>query len=386
VIQEKTTLILGAGASCHYGFPTGEELITRVCIKCEAFKGGPQGPESFFQKFSNILNGEQDNEELSFMHHERQSFRERTAKQAEALKEKLDIFSHKIRSLNPLNIDTFLRDQPQLQKIGAFLIAKVLLEAENYCRETPKRDHDQARITDNKKKEFDNWYRFLIHVLAACENSEELKKVFLDEQKLSIITFNYDVSLEYHLYHSLKNIEVFEHCAADFMRQFSENCIFHVYGAMHKIDWDAKNPFADFGASVKTEDDSLNEIRLAIKCSENIRTIYGRKSDPSDPSDPKDLEWEEKKKKFIEAIDQAGRLVILGYGFDDANTKHLSDLSDGKNNGLISALKTKRLYMTNYNDSKRIENKLNLKEREDYHFISDKNVYNALMYDFDLVS
>jgi hypothetical protein len=42
--------------------------------------------------------------------------------------------------------------------------------------------------------------------------------------------------------------------------------------------------------------------------------------------------------------------------------------------------------MTNYNDSKRIENKLNLKEREDYHFISDKNVYNALMYDFDLVS
>ena len=93
MIQDKTTLILGAGASCHYGFPTGEGLITRVCIKCEAFKGWPQGPESFFQKFSNILNGEQDNEELSFMHHERQSFRERTAKQAEALKEKLDIFS-----------------------------------------------------------------------------------------------------------------------------------------------------------------------------------------------------------------------------------------------------------------------------------------------------
>ena len=74
-----------------------------------------------------------------------------------------------------------------MQDVGTFLIAFVLLKCEVLCKAVPENDYNK-----DKNKESNNWYRFLIHVLAACDNSEELKKVFLDEQKLSIITFNYD--------------------------------------------------------------------------------------------------------------------------------------------------------------------------------------------------
>ena len=35
MIQDKTVLILGAGASWHYGFPTGETLIKEVCKRAD---------------------------------------------------------------------------------------------------------------------------------------------------------------------------------------------------------------------------------------------------------------------------------------------------------------------------------------------------------------
>jgi hypothetical protein len=69
----------------------------------------------------------------------------------------------------------------------------------------------------------------------------------------------------------------------------------------------------------------------------------------------------EYKEKMIQAIDDAKRLFILGYGFDDANTQHLSE---NYSRGLAKALSSSgspRIFMTNYGYSKRIENKLNLK-------------------------
>ena len=387
MIQDKTTLILGAGASCHYGFPTGEGLIKQVCTEADNLiklyeqdqhqrhTSILQSSEQLFQLVSDVFHGYTEDQKkrrkVVPQHHENEIFR----KDAEDLKEKLFYFSSKIKQLDPLNIDTFLRDNPSLQDVGTFLIALVLLRCEVVCKSTPENDYNK-----DKKQEPNNWYRFLIHVLAACDNSEELKKVFLDEQKLSIITFNYDVSLEYHLYNSLKKIEKFQHDARDFMKEFSEKCIFHVYGALHQIDWNAEDPFVDFGTPFSNNDDFLKKAEIAIKCSKNIKTIYGRKSNPEDS------EWEEKKKKAVQHLHDAIRLVILGYGFDDENTRLLSGGGDIK--GLKGWLDgdyygaKNRLLLTNFNNSKRIEAKITKHERC---FISPKTVYNALMYDFDLV-
>lgn len=378
---DKTVLILGAGASCHYGFPTGEALIKQVCTEANRFDAIIKEDERdrgvyridsqrmTFQDVSNLYHGTQLLPVPG--HHEN----ENRKKEAKDLKQRIENIFHKIKSLDPLNIDTFLRDNPSLQDVGTFLIALVLLRCEVVCKATPENDYNK-----DKKQEPNNWYRFLIHVLAVCENSEELKKVFLNEQKLSIITFNYDVSLEYHLYNSLKKIEKFQHDARDFMKEFSEKCIFHVYGALHQIDWNADDPFADFGLSDSTNDELLIKIKLAIKCSKNIRTIYGRKSVPEDP------EWEEKRQKMIRHIHDSIRLVILGYGFDGENTRLLS--GGGNIKGLKGWLDgdyygaKNRLLLTNFNNSKRIEAKITKHERCS---ISTEKVYNALMHDFDLV-
>jgi hypothetical protein len=372
---DKTVLILGAGASCHYGFPTGEGLIKEVWKLAHEYGHGQQRcyldqkfKEGEFECLVDIFNNQ--------CHVENQN--DDTKKSPETLKELFKSIASKIEHLDPLNIDTFLRDNPSLQDVGTFLIAYVLLGYEEMCSVRP------IHSFNGTKK--DNWYRFLIHVFAACDNSEELKKVFLKQKKLSIITFNYDVSLEYHLYNSLKQIEKFQDDARNFMKAFSENCIFHVYGALHAIDWDEPDPFAEFGTPSESSDgfDFFKKVKLARQCSQNIKTIYKAK-------DNKCPKYTEKKKKFIEAIDQSKRLVILGYGFDDANTKHLSEISENDSRGLVKALshclsniQNQRLLMTNYGDSKRIQNKIT-KKINPLIFISDKNVYNALMHDFDLV-
>ena len=83
--------------------------------------------------------------------------------------------------------------------------------------------------------------------------------------------------------------------------------------------------------------------------------------------------------------------MILGYGFDDANTKHLSEIRENDSRGLAKALSSsgsQRIFMTNYGDSKRIQNKItkiNPAKIDPLIFISTKKVYNALMHDFDLV-
>lgn len=371
MIQDKTTLILGAGASCHYGFPTGEGLIKDVWRLAHEYGHGQQRcyfdqkfKEGEFECLVDIFNNQ--------CHVENQN--DDTKKSPEALKKLFKSIASKIEYLDPLNIDLFLRDNPSLWEVGTFLIAYVLLNYEDMCSWRP--------IHSFNGTQKDNWYRFLIHVLTACDNSEKLKKVFLNEQKLSIITFNYDVSLEYHLYNSLKKIEKFQGDARDFMKEFSEKCIFHVYGAMHDIDWNADDPFVDFGTPSERSDgfDFFKKVKLARQCSKNIRTIYGRKFVPED------LVWKEKKKKAVQHLHDAIRLVILGYGFDDENTRLLSEGGDIK--GLKGWLDgdyygaKNRLLLTNFNNSKRIEAKIKKHERC---FISDKTVYNALMHDFDLV-
>ncbi len=282
MIQDKTVLILGAGASWHYGFPTGETLIKDVWRLAHEYGHGQQRcyldqkfKEGEFECLVDIFNNQ--------CHVENQN--DDTKKSPETLKELFKSIASKIEYLDPLNIDLFLRDNPSLWEVGTFLIAYVLLSYEQMSLGCP------AGSFNSKEK--NNWYRFLIHVLAACNNSKELKKVFLKQKKLSIITFNYDVSLEYHLYNSLKKIEKFQDDARDLMKEFSEKCIFHIYGALHQIDWNADDPFVDFGTPSEGSDgfDFLKKVKLARQCSDNIKTIYKAK-------DNKCPKYKEKKEKI----------------------------------------------------------------------------------------
>ena len=48
MITKKTVLILGAGASVPYGFPTGKELVRKICASIDTYPsvGPPMGVTS----------------------------------------------------------------------------------------------------------------------------------------------------------------------------------------------------------------------------------------------------------------------------------------------------------------------------------------------------
>ncbi len=359
MFKEKTVLILGAGASRHYGYPTGEQLILKVCKLAEKWR----------KEIKSIMHPHEHSIPVSLnMHndlfpllnfpnnycHDSQL----VLPKQKILLEKLETLASKLKSLDPINIDTFLRDHPQLQEIGKILIASVLLDCEEHSIKIPHIDHQRKleMTTDADKR--DNWYRFLIHALASAGSKEELLKIATD-RKLIIITFNYDVSLEYHLYKALSEIEAIgEQTAKQFMKELK---IIHVYGELRKIDWVANEPLKDY---VVVD----SNIELAMQCAKGIETIDRDKQQKL--ADTEDIVTAKS------AVANANPIVILGYGFDDANNEIIGL------NEIISKRSGRNVLYTNYNDSARIERKIKLEER--YKIKSTKNVYLALAEDFDL--
>lgn len=354
MFKQQTVLILGAGASCHYGYPTGEQLILKVCKLADSWEKEIKS----INGSGHSLNKQDDlfpllNLPKTPLHDSHAA----CAKQKDLL-EKLEALISKLKSLDPINIDTFLRDNPQLREIGKILIASVLLGCEKDSIEVPHNDHKEKAKGDKDSGERDNWYRFLVHALAGAGSKKELLEIAA-HSKLIIITFNYDVSLEYHLYRALSTIEAIgEKKAKQFMKKLK---IIHVYGELRKINWNADEPLKGYGAS--------NTVQLAMHCAKGIETI------------DRDKQQKLAAKKDIaiakSAVANASRLVILGYGFDDANNEIIGL------NGIISQFHSKGMVLyTNYDDSARIEKKIRVvSERRDK---STKNVYRALAEDFDL--
>jgi hypothetical protein len=181
MITEPTVLILGAGASYPYTFPTAKELKGLIC---DAFATADTTA-------SRLLGDTSDFEREDFC-----NFREAFW-----------------RSGQP-SVDAFLEHRKDFLGIGKFAIAYCLIpfEDENMLyRPNPARGGD--------------WYEYL---------SVKLNASFEDfgANKLSIITFNYDRSLEHYLFTALRNLHgrPVEECK----KKLAEIPIIHVYGQLGK--------------------------------------------------------------------------------------------------------------------------------------------------------
>ena len=341
----KTIFILGAGASWHYGYPTGEDLVKKVIGKARI-------AEDYFRISMNASNVNVRRPEYVGRDAPKDaglSTNEIRAQWQKALGECQTLVS-RLREVNPLVIDYFLGQNPTLQPIGKLMIAWVILECEkDYSRlggninrqEVLKSspmfaDREHAKTLDLAKCK-DNWYRFIIHKLAVpCMNSTDLL-----QNDVHFVTFNYDVSLEHALDQALRNIELFK--TADIERFLSKDRIIHVYGKVREvssvvsIDWNIPwtgQYFAD-AANHEAYKFFLDTVYAASK---GLRVI-----DPTDKESDKASIRAAKK-----AIKAAACVYILGYGFDQYNNKRL---------GLSEALyyeNRKCVLFTNYNNSNRI--------------------------------
>jgi SIR2-like domain len=243
-----TTLVLGAGASVDYGFPTGAELVTKIL----------NGLESRDRGIALLLHG------LGHDWPEVKAFAATLA-----------------RSGTP-SVDAFLEQRKDLRQLGKRAIASALLPLEG----------DEGPLFSRSSAS--NWYQYLFGRLVS-------KWTQLSPGDLSVVTFNYDRSLEHYLHVALRNF-----FGARFDEHWSQRSpvhVVHVHGALGEVDWSDPNWKPLHGTlNSETFDRAANKVRIVSEGS-------------------RDDEAYAEARHFILG---ARRVYFVGFGFHDENVDRLA--------------------------------------------------------------
>lgn len=263
MITKKTVLILGAGASCPYGLPTGFELLRRVVATLE---------HEEYELVQTLIRYGFATDFSQLAH-----FRENL-----------------IRS-GALSVDAFLEHRPRDEELGKAIIAASLISDE--------KESEIFRWIDVRR-----WYEHLFKQMDA-------RKDQFHQNNLTVVTFNYDRSLEYFLFHALRS-KYEDTDEEDASELVSTVKIIHVHGQLGKPHF--------WGAGGRPYNPELSREAIS-QCIPEIKIIHD--TDTPEPSD----EFEEAHQE----IREAEALCFFGFGYHPTNLKHL-----GIDKKLLEALRT----------------------------------------------
>jgi hypothetical protein len=260
LIDKKTVFVLGAGASCPYGYPSGAQLREDICLR-------------FKKRYMDYLNRVEPN------------LTARSDKSATIEHFTNTFFKSKIQS-----IDLFLANNRRLASTGKYIIAFEILEAEHKNRSP---EHVAQSIGQD-------WYLYLFNRFIRDITTGDRLPDF-SNGRIGFITFNYDRSLENLLYESLRNsfTNIPEH---EIFRCLEGIEIIHVYGQVAPLEWQNRSDYVSYAPSI---DDALLK-----KVSCNIKTIY-EEENTSELEDAHDM------------LDAAERVFLLGFGYAPENMEIL---------------------------------------------------------------
>lgn len=244
MINQETVLILGAGASMHLNYPSGKKLKNEIVT-------GLAKDSPMFEALYEIL---QDVRPLV------------------ALRDGL-----KLSGLQ--SIDEFLEHRPELIPAGKLAIAYDLIP----------REYENELFKDE-----DNWYYHLFKNLNTSFES-------FAENKLTVITFNYDRSLEQYLFIALKN--AYGKDENDVSKVLSKLNFVHVHGQLGYLPWQKIE-----GARAYNSTLDRNYIESSSK---QIKIIHD------------DMEQSAEFANAKKAISLAKRIVFLGFGYHHKNMDRL---------------------------------------------------------------
>lgn len=275
MIDKKTVFILGAGASCPYGYPSGAKLREEIIDNFVA------DYKECFQTQKGLSQKKEENDELFSKAYE---YRPRAEEFVEAL-----------RKANTKSIDSFLAPNSGFELLGKRAIIFRILFAEKKSQDRKNQSEEQ------------DWYCHILHKLTdGLERKEGYK--LLGENKISFITFNYDCSLEHFLFESLFN-HFNDVGKAEIDEQLKKLKIIHVFGQVTGLDW--QDTKSCFGYTRKITWDRIEQLK------DNLEIMYERNDNP---------ELKEAKK----LIKEAERIFCLGFGFAPENVDILK-LSESMN-------------------------------------------------------
>jgi hypothetical protein len=249
MIRERTTFVLGAGASAPFGFPSGQALASQVV---QTFRQGNDEKVGLLQELG------YDRKDLS-------------------------AFAEALQRSGKTSVDAFLEYRADMAPIGKAAIAACLIPYEV-----------ESRFYQDKTAD-ENWYHWLFAALNASPAT-------FTENQVSIVTFNYDRSLEHYLFTCLSNSFNLDVKAS--AKLVNAIPITHLHGILGRLPWQEGqgDPKPYDGAISK---DAIRTGR------DGIRVIHeGRYDDPP-------------MRAAQEIINAADRLVFLGFGYHEANLDRL---------------------------------------------------------------
>ncbi len=250
MIKRRIVLILGAGASIPFGFPSGRELRDKIIAGLH---------KDTAQLFQLLHAAGYDVQHIT-------NFRD-------AL----------LKSGRP-SVDVFLEHRPEFIPVGKVAIAASLIPYE-----------DETQLWGGP----DNWYEHLW---------DRLGPTLLDDvaqSRLSVITFNYDRSLEHYLFSALRSAyNIGTDDAAGYLREVIK--IIHVHGKLGEL------PYAG-GAVTRSYQpgDPSNLKDAAVAAAKTIKIVHeGTRDDP----------------EFVAArqlLAEAEVICFLGFGYLKANVERM---------------------------------------------------------------
>jgi hypothetical protein len=193
----------------------------------------------------------------------------------------MQAFQHDLSRSGKQSVDAFLEHRAEFLNVGKAAIASALLPFER----------EECFFTENEQ----NWYEYFFNKLNA--RFEEF-----DQNTVSVLTFNYDRSLEHYLFTTLKNAygKSAEQCAAK-LRSLP---IIHLHGQLGDLPYMASNG-VEFGAEVSSAN--------LQKCVNGIRVVHEHIG-----TEP----------QFAQAhchLRRAERICFLGFGYDETNLARLAE-------------------------------------------------------------
>jgi len=272
MVEKRTVFILGAGASCPYGFPTAKGLRGKIVGE-------------FVAAYEHLLN---EREKLGVA-----GINDGYPSPAEA---KCFVGCFDVSSTE--SIDLFLSRHPQFEKIGKIAIALTILNAEHSSQ-----FRERAKVNED-------WYFHLFNRLTRELAGRDGYQGF-GNSDVAFVTFNYDRSLEYFLFSSL--LHAFE--GADPLKieeQILRVPIIHVYGrvAPVRLHDSGEQRLAEYGLKYGREIDRFSMVNFLNV----IDYLYVVREERANP----ELE------KARGQIAQAERLFFLGFGYARENLAALA--------------------------------------------------------------
>lgn len=262
MIKAPIVFVLGAGASSCYGFPLGQKL-------CEIVIDGLQRNKPMREELMNTTR---------FPDHE------------------IDAFRRELLYSAQNSIDAFLENRPEYLAIGKSAMAIILMRYEH---------HDILwQFSDN------NWMRYLFDKMRATTLQA------FSENQVAFVTFNFDRSLEYFLFNSLRN--TFGAIAKDCAQALTSIPIIHLHGRLGWLPWQGDRSRA-YEPTATAENVQM--------CVDNIKLVH------EELKDGRDKDFEEAKR----LMHLADRIYFLGFGFGQLNVARLGLAGLTQNKAIATA-------------------------------------------------